>query len=262
MKVLLVGDIVGKPGRVLFTKLVGELRTSGAVDFVIANAENAAAGRGPTPEIAQALIAAGADVIILGDHTWDSKEMVAGIDLEERVIRPANFPKGAPGKGWVRVETPEGPIAVLQVIGRVFMQPHQGCPFVTADRILKGELANDKTIFVDIHAEATSEKMAFGRYLDGRVTSVTGTHTHCQTSDARIFPQGTAFMTDLGMTGPQDSVLGRAVEPVVGKFITGLPHRFDVATGDPALEGALVDVDMTTGRARSIEALRLYPEAE
>ena len=175
---------------------------------------------------------------------------------------PLISPKEAPGKGWVRVETPEGPIAVMQLIGRVFMQPHQSCPFTTADRILKGELANDKTIFVDIHAEATSEKMAFGRYLDGRVTSVTGTHTHCQTSDARIFPKGTAFMTDLGMTGPQDSVLGREVEPVIGKFITGLPHRFDVATGDPALEGALVDVDMATGRARSIEALRLYPEAE
>ena len=132
MKVLLVGDIVGKPGRALFTQLVGELRASGAVDFVIANGENAASGRGPTPEITQALIAAGADVIILGDHTWDSKEMVAGIDLEERVIRPANFPKEAPGKGWVRVETPEGPIAVMQVIGRVFMQPHQSCPFTTA----------------------------------------------------------------------------------------------------------------------------------
>ena len=262
MKVLLVGDIVGRSGRKAFTQIVGRMRDAGEVDFVIANGENAAAGRGPTPEITQSILAAGADVIILGDHTWDSKEMVADIDLEERVIRPANFPKEAPGKGWVRVETPEGPVAVMQLIGRVFMQPHQSCPFTTADRILKGELANDKTIFVDIHAEATSEKMAFGRYLDGRVTSVTGTHTHCQTSDTRIFPKGTAFMTDLGMTGPQDSVLGREVEPVVGKFITGLPHRFDVATGDPALEGALVDVDMATGRARSIEALRLYPEAE
>ena len=262
MKVLWVGDIVGKPGRQTFTQIVGELRESGAVDFVIANGENAAAGRGPTPELAQAILAAGADELILGDHSGGSKEMVAGIDLEERVIRPANFPKEAPGKGWVRVETPEGPLVVMQLIGRVFMQPHQGCPFTTADRLLKGELANDRAIFVDIHAEATSEKMAFGRFLDGRVTSVTGTHTHCQTSDARIFPKGTAFMTDLGMTGPQDSVLGRQVEPVIGKFITGLPHRFDVATGDPALEGALLDVDMATGRARSIEALRLYPNSE
>ena len=262
MKVLWVGDIVGKPGRQTFTQVVGKLRASGAVDFVIANGENAAAGRGPTPELAQAILAAGADVVILGDHSWDSKEMVAGIDLEERVIRPANFPKEAPGKGWVRVETPEGPLVVMQVIGRVFMQPHQVCPFATADRLLKGELANDRAIFVDIHAEATSEKMAFGRFLDGRVTSVTGTHTHCQTSDARIFPQGTAFMTDLGMTGPQDSVLGREVEPVIKKFITGLPHRFDVATGDSALEGVLLDVDMATGRARSIEAVRLYPDAE
>ena len=262
MKVLLVGDIVGRPGRNAFTQIVGRMRDAGEVDFVIANGENAAAGRGPTPEMAQAILASGADVIILGDHTWDSKEMVAGIDLEERVIRPANFPKEAPGRGWVRVETPEGPLVVMQLIGRVFMQPHQACPFTTADRMLKGELANDRAIFVDIHAEATSEKMAFGRYLDGRVTSVTGTHTHCQTSDGRLFPKGTAFMTDLGMTGPQDSVLGRAVEPVVAKFVTGLPHRFDVASGNLALEGALLDVDMTTGRARSIEALRVYTEAE
>ena len=256
MKILLVGDIVGKPGRNAFTQVANRIRSEENVDFVIANAENSASGRGPTPEIANAILQAGADVIILGDHSWDSKEMVEGIDLEERIIRPANFPKGAPGKGWVRVETPQGNIVVAQFIGRVFMQPHQSCPFEKADQLLKGELANDKVIIVDIHAEATSEKMAFGRYLDGRVTSVTGTHTHCQTSDARIFPKGTAFMTDLGMTGPQNSILGRDVDAVTHKFLTGLPGRFDVASEDIALEGAILDIDIPSGKVNKITAIR------
>ena len=258
MKILLVGDIVGKPGRATFSKVVSDLRSQGKVDFVIANGENSAAGRGPTPDITHALLEAGADVIILGDHSWDSREMVENIDLEDRVIRPLNFPKSAPGRGWVRIDTPEGTITVVQCIGRVFMQPHQSCPFLIMDELLKGELSQDKVIFVDIHAEATSEKMAFGRYLDGRVTSVTGTHTHCQTSDARIFSKGTAFMTDLGMTGPQDSILGREVEAVTKKFISGIPSRFDVAEDDTALEGAIVDVDMRRGRASSIQAIRIY----
>lgn len=257
MNVLLVGDIVGKPGRNAFTQIAAQLRAEGRVDFIIANGENSAAGRGPTPEIANAILNAGADVMILGDHAWDSREMVAGIDLEDRIIRPANFGKGAPGKGWVRVETPEGPLVVLQLICRVFMQPSYDCPFQMADRMLKGELGGDKVILVDFHGEASSERMAMGRFLDGRVTSVTGTHTHCQTSDNRIFPNGTAYMTDLGMTGPQDSILGREIEPVIKKFLTGVPQKFDVAKGDPTLEGAIVDVDMKTGKARSIERVRI-----
>lgn len=260
MRVLLVGDIVGKPGRATFTSVINQLRSKESIDFVIVNGENSAAGRGPTPEIANAILNAGADVIILGDHAWDSKEMVKGIDLEERIIRPLNFPKKAPGKGWVRIETSIAPIVVVQCIGRVFMQPAHTCPFEAMDYLLNGELSNDKIIFVDLHAEATSEKMAFGRYLDGRVTSVTGTHTHCQTSDARIFKNGTAFMTDLGMTGPQDSVLGRDVDAVTRKFITGIPERFDVAEENPALEGAIIDVDVKTGRANNIEAIRIYPD--
>ncbi len=257
MKVLLVGDIVGKPGRSAFTQAAAQLKAEGRVDFIIANGENAASGRGPTPEIANAILNAGADVITLGDHAWDSKEMVAGIDMEERIIRPANFGKGAPGKGWVRVETPEGPLVVLQLIGRVFMQPMYDCPFQAADRMLNGMLSSDKVVFVDFHGEASSERMAMGRFLDGRVSAVFGTHTHCQTSDNRVLPSGTAYMTDLGMTGPQDSVLGREVEPVVKKFLTGVPQKFDVAKGDPTLEGAIVDVDMKSGKARSIERLRI-----
>jgi metallophosphoesterase (TIGR00282 family) len=257
MRVLLVGDIVGKPGRNAFVQVVNRLKGEDAVDFVIANGENAASGRGPTPEIANALLNAGADVVTLGDHAWDSKEMVAGIDLEPRIIRPANFAKGAPGKGWVRVDTPEGPITVLQLVGRVYMQPSYDCPFQMADRMLKGELGGDRVVFVDFHGEASSERMAMGRFLDGRVSAVFGTHTHCQTADEQVFPNGTAYITDLGMTGPMDSVLGREVEPVVKKFLTGVPQRFDVAKGDPALCGALVDVDMKTGKAHSIERLRI-----
>ncbi|WP_372845933.1 TIGR00282 family metallophosphoesterase [Pontiella sp.] len=257
MRVLLVGDIVGKPGRNAFTKVAAQMKSEGRVDFIIANGENAAAGRGPTPEMANALIGAGADVVTLGDHAWDAKEMVAGIDLEERIIRPANFPKGSPGKGFVRVDTPEGPLTVVQLVGRVFMQPSYDCPFQTVDRMLKGMLSSDKAIFVDFHGEASSERMAMGRFLDGRVSAVFGTHTHCQTSDETVFDNGTAYITDLGMTGPKDSVLGREVEPVLAKFLTGVPHKFEVAKGKPTLEGALVDVDMKTGKAEAIERIRI-----
>lgn len=253
----MVGDIVGKPGRAAFLQVVNRLKAEDRIDFVIACGENAAAGRGPTLEMAQSLLNMGADVVTLGDHAWDSKEMVAGIDLDSRIIRPANFSKGAPGKGWVRVDTPEGEITVIQLIGRVFMQPNYDCPFQEADRLLNGNLGLGKVVFVDMHGEASSERMAMGRYLDGRVSAVFGTHTHCQTSDETVFENGTAYITDLGMTGPKDSVLGRQVEPVIAKFLTGVPHKFDVAKGDPTLEGAIVDVDMKTGKARSIERLRI-----
>ncbi len=256
MKILLVGDIVGKPGRSAFVQVVKQLKEEGRIDFVVANGENASSGRGPSPEIANALLSAGADVVTLGDHAWDAKEMVAGIDLETRIVRPANYPKSAPGKGWVRVETPEGPVVVAQLVGRVFMPPVD-CPFQAIDRLLKGELGGSKVVLVDMHGEASSERMAMGRFLDGRVSAVFGTHTHCQTSDETIFPNGTAYITDLGMTGPKDSVLGREVEPVLKKFLTGVPHKFDVATGNPTLEGAIVNVDMKSGKAVSIERLRI-----
>ncbi len=257
MRVLMVGDIVGKPGRAAFLQVMNRLKAEDRIDFVIACGENAAAGRGPTLEMAQSLLNMGADVVTLGDHAWDSKEMVEGIDLDSRIIRPENFSKGAPGKGWVRVDTPEGELVVVQLIGRVFMQSNYDCPFRAADKLLSPSMNLGKVVFVDMHGEASSERMAMGRYLDGRVSAVFGTHTHCQTSDERIFPGGTAYITDLGMTGPQDSVLGREVEPVLKKFLTGVPHKFDVAKGDPTLEGAIVDVDMKTGKARSIERIRI-----
>jgi len=257
MRVLMVGDIVGKPGRSAFSQGIRQLREEERIDFVIANGENAASGRGPTLEIAQSLLSLGADVVTLGDHAWDAKEMVAGIDLEPRIIRPANFSKGSPGKGWIRVDTPEGEIVVIQMIGRVFMQPHYACPFETIDQLLSPSMNFGKVIFLDFHGEASSERMAMGRYLDGRVSAVAGTHTHCQTSDEQIFEDGTAYITDLGMTGPKHSVLGRKVDPVIKKFCTGVPHKFDVAKGASVLEGMIIDVNMLTGKAQSIERLRL-----
>ena len=231
------------------------MRTEEQVDVVIANAENSAAGRGITPTLADELFAAGADVLTLGDHTWDQKEIMPYLDREPRIVRPANFAPGCPGRGFTTVDTPKGRLTVMSLIGRVFMPPAD-CPFRTADEILKKRDALGSVIFAEIHAEATSEKIAIGRYLDGRVTSVVGTHTHVQTSDEAILPKGTAYLTDLGMTGPKDSVLGRALDPVLKKFLTGLPTKFEVATNDVALEGVVVTVDPKTGRATKIKRIR------
>jgi hypothetical protein len=255
IRVLHVGDIVGSPGRTLFARVVHRLRAEGQVDIVIANAENSAAGRGITPTLADELFAAGADVLTLGDHTWDQREILPYLDREPRIVRPANFAPGCPGRGFTTVDTPKGRLTVMSLIGRVFMPPAD-CPFRTADDILKKRDQLGTLIFAEIHAEATSEKIAIGRYLDGRVTSVVGTHTHVQTSDEAILPKGTAYLTDLGMTGPKDSVLGRALEPVLKKFLTGLPTKFEVATNDVALEGVIVTVDPKTGRATKIKRLR------
>ena len=255
IRVLHIGDIVGSPGRTFFARVVHRMRTEEQVDSVIANAENSAAGRGITPTLADELFAAGADVLTLGDHTWDQKEIMPYLDREPRIVRPANFAPGCPGRGITTVETPKGRISVLSLIGRVFMPPAD-CPFRTADEILKKRDALGSVIFAEIHAEATSEKIAIGRYLDGRVSSVVGTHTHVQTSDEAILPKGTAYLTDLGMTGPKDSVLGRALDPVLKKFLTGLPTKFEVATNDVALEGVIVTVDAKTGRATKIKRIR------
>lgn len=254
MKILHVGDIVGSPGRLAFSRVVARLRNEGSIDFVVANAENTAAGRGITPALCEEVLAAGANVITLGDHTWDQKELAPWLDREPRVIRPANFQPGCPGRGWYSFDTPKGRITVLQVIGRVFMPPAE-CPFRAADEILKrGDTG--KIVIAEIHAEATSEKIAFGRHLEGRVTHVAGTHTHVQTSDDCVLPKGTSYITDLGMTGPKDSVLGREVAPAIKKFLTGMPHKLDVATGDLCLEGVIITVDPATGRATKIRRIR------
>ncbi len=251
MKILWTGDIVGSPGRRIFAEVARELKGSGAVSAIIANGENAAAGNGITEELAEELFKAGADVITLGDHVWGQKGTEAFLAKEKRVVRPANFPKGCPGVGVTTIQTSLMPITVISLLGRVFMPP-MDCPFLTADDVLKKLPANGGAVFVEIHAEATSEKIALGRYLDGRVTAVAGTHTHVPTNDAGILPSGTAYITDLGMTGPVDSVIGREVQPVTKKFLTGMPSKFDVAKGPAVLQGVIIDVDRTTGRALSI----------
>ncbi|HEY8241699.1 MAG TPA: TIGR00282 family metallophosphoesterase [Kiritimatiellia bacterium] len=255
MRILHIGDIVGSPGRVAFGKIVPRLRDDEQIDFIVVNGENAAGGRGITPSICDELFTVGAHVITLGDHAWDQKEIFAHIAVEPRLIRPANFAPGCPGRGWVTVETPLGKVTVIALIGRVFLPP-MDCPFRTVDAILKTGADFGKVILVEIHAEATSEKIAIGRYLDGRVSSVAGTHTHVQTSDEAILPNGTAYITELGMTGPKDSVLGRDLPSVLEKFITGLPSRFEVAKNDVALEGIILQVDEKTGKATKIKRIR------
>jgi metallophosphoesterase (TIGR00282 family) len=254
MKVLLVGDIVGGPGRRIFKEVVRRLRDEGAVQAVVANGENAAAGNGITLALADELFKSGADVVTLGDHVWGQKELEPVIASEKRLLRPANFPPGTPGYGCVTVQTACGPLTVVSLLGRVFMNP-MDCPFRAADALLK-TLPRNAPVLVDFHAEATSEKIAMGHYLDGRVAAVFGTHTHVQTSDALILPKGTAYLTDLGMTGPYLSVIGREIEPVLKKFTTGVPAKFDVAKGPCVLEGAILDLDRESGRAVSITTYR------
>jgi hypothetical protein len=256
MRILHVGDINGSPGRTAFQKIAVPMKQKGAVDVIVVNGENAAAGRGITPALADELLEAGADVITLGDHAWDQRDILTYIEIQPRLIRPLNFAPGNPGKGWVRVETPKGSLTVVQVIGRVFMDPYD-CPFRAFDQLMKLHPELGPRIVVEVHAEATSEKIAFGRYVEGRVSSVAGTHTHVQTSDETILPKGTAYITDLGMTGPKDSVIGRELEPVLQKFLTGMPAKMDMAKDSVALEGAIIEID-GSGRAKQIERIRTF----
>lgn len=254
MKVLLVGDIVGGPGRRVFKQVVARLRAAAAVHAVIANAENVAAGNGLTLELAEELFKAGADVLTLGDHAWGQKELEQTLARDKRIVRPANFAPGCPGQGCTTVQTPLGPLTVINLLGRVFMGPSD-CPFRAVDALLK-TVPGGVPVLVDFHAEATSEKIALGLHLDGRVAAVVGTHTHVQTSDARILPRGTAYLTDLGMTGPANGVIGREAEPVLRKFLTGMPSRFDVAKGVAVLEGAIIEIDGATLKATGIALVR------
>ena len=256
MKILMAGDIVGSPGRRAFAQVVARLKQAGRADFVVANAENSAGGKGLSGPVAEELFAAGADVITLGDHAWDQKELIPYLDRETRVTRPANFAPGCPGRGCATVAGPEGTrVTVINLVGRVFMNNYD-CPFRTVDALLKKEPDLGRVILVDMHAEATSEKVVIGRYLDGRVSCVVGTHTHVQTSDETILPKGTAYITDLGMTGAKDSALGRDLASVTQKMLTGMPAKFEVARDDLMLEDVLVDVDERNGQARSIRRLR------
>ncbi|MBQ7233792.1 MAG: TIGR00282 family metallophosphoesterase [Kiritimatiellae bacterium] len=260
MKILMIGDIVGSPGRRILRRELKRIRNELGLGAVVANAENAAAGSGLTAALAGEIFDAGADAITLGDHTWGQKEFAGQIGSLERVVRPANFPQECPGRGWCMVTTGTARFAVVNLLGRVFMQPVD-CPFKAVDRVL-AEIPKDVPVLVDFHAEATSEKITFAHYVDGRVSAVAGTHTHVQTSDAMLLPKGTAYITDLGMTGPYISSIGRDLKPVTRKFTTGMPARFEVAEGPCVIEGAVVDLDIKTRRAVSVEAFRLREPME
>ena len=255
MKVLMIGDVVGGPGRRILQRELKGLKASAGADAAIVNAENCAAGSGITAALAKEIFEAGADAITLGDHTWGQKEFAGQIAGVDRLVRPANYASECPGRGWCLVTMPTFRFAVVNVQGRVFMNPVD-CPFKTMDRIL-AEIPKDVPVFVDFHAEATSEKITMGYYLDGRVTAVVGTHTHVQTSDALVLPKGTAYLTDLGMTGPYISSIGRDLKPVIRKFVTGLPSRFEVAEGPCVLEGAVIDFDPASRKAGAIEPIRV-----
>jgi metallophosphoesterase (TIGR00282 family) len=255
MKILMIGDVVGSPGRKIFEREVPRLKKERGIDAVVVNAENCAAGSGITAALSGSFFDAGADAITLGDHTWGQKEFAGQIGSLEKVIRPVNFPQECPGRGWCMVTMPTFRFAVVNVQGRVFMNPVD-CPFKAMERALN-EIPKDVPVFVDFHAEATSEKITFGYYFDGRATAIVGTHTHVQTSDAVVLPGGTAYLTDLGMTGPYVSSIGRDLKPVTRKFVTGMPSRFDVAQGPCVLEGAVIDFDPVSKKALAIETLRI-----
>ena len=255
MKILMIGDVVGNPGRGVLKRELKRLKTEKGAVAAIVNAENCAAGSGITAALAKEIFEDGADAITLGDHTWGQKEFAGQIAGIDNLVRPANYAPECPGRGWTLVTGPTFRLAVVNVQGRVFMNPVD-CPFKAMDRAL-AEIPKDVPVFVDFHAEATSEKITFGYYLDGRVTAVVGTHTHVQTSDALVLPKGTAYLTDLGMTGPYVSSIGRDLRPVTRKFITGMPSRFEVAEGPCVLEGALVEFDPATRKAVSIETVRI-----
>jgi len=253
MRILFIGDIVGRPGRELVRQGLGALVDYHSIDLVIANAENAAAGFGITREIGDQLLDWGVDVMTSGNHIWDKKEALDYIGTESRLLRPANYPAGAPGNGSYLARTKGGQtVGVINVMGRVFM-PLVDDPFAIVLREIEALKSRARIIFVDFHGEATSEKIAMGWHLDGKVTAVVGTHTHVQTADERVLPKGTAYLTDVGMTGPHDSVIGVEIQAALGKFINGLPARFDTATENPRLNAVVIDADEQTGRATDIE---------
>jgi metallophosphoesterase (TIGR00282 family) len=257
MRILFVGDIFGKPGREIARRAIPALVQRDAIDFVIANVENSAAGFGVTGDLADAMLSYGVDVMTTGNHVWDKKEVLDYIPRQPRLLRPANFPPGTPGRGSCIGRTRAGePIGVLNLMGRIFMTPLDD-PFALALREVENLRAKARVIFVDFHAEATSEKAAMGWHLDGRVTAVAGTHTHVQTADERLLPKGTAYITDTGMTGPHDSVIGVTIEAALGRFVTGMPSKFEAASGNARLNAVVVTADPATGRALTIERLNL-----
>ncbi|OGK82473.1 MAG: metallophosphoesterase [Candidatus Rokubacteria bacterium RBG_16_73_20] len=256
MNILMVGDIFGEPGRTALARLLPGLRQQHAIDFCVVNVENAAAGFGVTPAIARQVLAEGADVLTSGNHIWDKREIVEYIARENLLLRPANYPVGTPGVGHISVKCGPHKVAVLNLMGRVFMLPID-CPFRKADEIVPELRRETPIVLVDMHAEATSESQAMGWYLDGRVSAVIGTHRHVQTADERVLPGGTAYITDVGMTGPTEGVIGVDRDVILQRFLQQMPARFEPAKGPAALHGAVIAVDPDSGRALDIRRLRV-----
>ncbi|MDA8352741.1 MAG: TIGR00282 family metallophosphoesterase [Firmicutes bacterium] len=255
MRLLLVGDIVGSPGRKALREYLPRIKRAKSPDLIVVNGENAADGRGITRAIAGEFFGMGVDGITLGNHTWDKREIFDFIDDEPRIVRPANYPEGTPGQGYTHLRFSRGKLVVISLMGRTFLSSLE-CPFRTADAILKS-LKENVPVLVDFHAETTSEKQALAWYLDGRVSAVIGTHTHVQTADERILPGGTAYLTDVGMVGPYDGILGMDKDLIVKRFLTQLPVRFEVATGKVQLNAVLLDLDPATGMASDIRRIRI-----
>jgi 2',3'-cyclic-nucleotide 2'-phosphodiesterase len=252
LRLLFLGDIIGEPGRSAVIAMVPKLKAEREIDFVVANGENAAAGRGITGKISIDLLRAGIAVITTGDHIWDQKDVISYIDIEPRLLRPLNYPPGTPGHGSIVLETAKGKVGVINVQGRTFMLPNLENPFRLIEEEVLRMQVETPVIFVDVHAETTSEKIAMGRFLDGKVSAVAGTHTHVQTADEQIFEGGTAFICDAGMCGPTRSILGREIQPILQRFLSSMPVVFPVARGEIKLHGLLVDIDETTGRALAV----------
>lgn len=257
----MIGDIVGRAGRKIVRELLPQIIKEHKVDLVIANGENAAGGNGITQAIAEELYSYGVDILTMGNHVWDKKEIFDFIDYDDRILRPANYPLGTPGKGFLIFSAAEGfKVGVINLSGRVFLNSLD-CPFRLANQLIQEIREATPNIIVDFHAEATSEKVAFGWYLNGRVSAVLGTHTHVQTADERVLPGGTAYITDVGMTGPRDSVLGVKIDQVITKFTTQLPVHFEAARGMAQFNGVLVDLEPLTGKAIDIRRLQMILES-
>ncbi len=259
MRILFIGDIVGESGRLTVAQMLPRLTQEHSPDIVIANGENVAGGIGITKDTAMQIFQSGVDVLTMGNHVWSKRDVYPYLDQETRIVRPANYPADVPGRGWEIYRTESGEsIGVINLCGRVFMDNLEN-PFKTADAILETLSKETKIIFIDFHGEATSEKIAFAWHMDGRVSAIAGTHTHVQTADECILPEGTAYITDAGMTGPINSVIGVKKELVIHKFLTQMPTRFEVATGETILSGVVIDVDSATGKASNIKRLRIFP---
>jgi len=257
MQILFIGDIFGKPGRDIARRAIPALVERRGIDLVVANVENSAAGFGVTGDVAETILTYGVDVMTTGNHVWDKKEILDYIPRQPKLLRPANFPGGTPGRGSYLGRTRTGePIGVVNVMGRIFMQPIED-PFAVVLREIDALRAKARVVIVDFHAEATSEKVAMGWHLDGRATAVFGTHTHVQTADDRILPKGTAYLTDAGMTGPHDSIIGVTTEIALSRFVTGMPAKFEAATGLGRLNAVIVTADLATGRATALQRLSL-----